>query len=54
MENGGEMKKIKKKDVKQLGAVMKYSRLKMRLTLDNLSKGICCISYISKIENGKS
>ncbi len=53
MENGGEMKKIKKKDVKQLGAVMKYSRLKMRLTLDNLSKGICCISYISKIENGK-
>ncbi|MGI6709906.1 MAG: helix-turn-helix domain-containing protein [Bacilli bacterium] len=47
------MRKINKKDVKQLGAIIKHARLKMRLTLDKISNGNCCVSYLSKIENGK-
>lgn len=47
------MKKILKKDLNQLGVIVKHSRLKMNLTLEKLSKGICCVSYLSKLENGQ-
>lgn len=53
LRKGDYMRKINKKDVKQLGAIIKHARLKMRLTLDKISNGNCCVSYLSKIENGK-
>lgn len=36
------------------GALIKKKRLEMNLSQESLSKGICSISYLSKIESGKT
>ncbi|MBG9587276.1 helix-turn-helix domain-containing protein [Cytobacillus firmus] len=41
-----------KENTKLLGAFLKGNRLKKKLTQNALSKGICSVSYLSKLENG--
>ncbi|WP_186578639.1 helix-turn-helix domain-containing protein [Aquibacillus kalidii] len=40
--------------MKNLGALIKYQRKSQKLTLQELAKGICSVSYLSKIENGNT
>ena len=35
-----------------IGVIIKRRRHALNMTLEDTSKGICCISYLSKIENG--
>ncbi len=37
-----------------VGTMIKMERLKQKMKLDSLSKGICSVSHLSRIENGKS
>lgn len=38
---------------KLVGSLLKYSRIKQGKTLEEVCEGICVLSYLSKIENGK-
>lgn len=44
-------KKIKY--AREIAKIIKKVRLEKKLTLDNLAKKICCVSYLNKVENGK-
>ena len=35
-----------------IGAIIKRRRRAMKLTLEDVTKGICCVSYLSKLEHG--
>lgn len=47
------MRKINDKYLSAIGIALKEKRIKFQLTLESVSKGICCVSYLSKLENGK-
>ena len=35
-----------------IGAIIKRRRKELNMTLEEVTKGICCVSYLSKLENG--
>lgn len=35
-----------------IGAIIKRKRKELKMTLEEVTKGICCVSYLSKLENG--
>ncbi len=43
----------KKQDYSDIGSVIKKKRKELRKTQDEIAKGICSISYLSKIENNQ-
>ena len=42
-----------KQDYSDIGSLIKRKRKELNVTQDEISKGICSISYLSKIENNQ-
>jgi len=40
-------------NIQEIAKILKYSRFEKQLTLAELADSICCVTYLSKIENGK-